>query len=316
MSHPPRKPRTTVLFLIQAKAGLPGLYRCLKHKPHVLLSYQTQTAQTHLYAPDTTWTQGRNKLIEYVKANELIYDWYIFLDEDAVFYEMTQQDGFDMFLSVLESCDYPIITVRKERFNQRYDTEGREKGRELANIIPPAVAARAPENLRWEFQTVSWFDSMFNAFSFDAFFDDNLLPYSEEFDAHAWGLSGVVTMLRANHLYRNRIMQCNGLWAKSTQSTPYPVGDWSIYRAVYGFVLDQFGVAAIEMSDAQEIKLKVGYCRSPLFHLRCFCVKTMRRMQTHYHRGKGRLYRCMPSFAQQFYQTVKKQINRARRCTG
>lgn len=277
----------------------------------MLLSYQTRTPQTAVYAPGSTWTSGRNKLVEYVKTRELIYDWYVFLDEDIVFYEMTQKDGFEMLLSVLASCDYPIVTARKERFNQRHTTDGMEKNRELAGIIPPAVAVRAPENLQWEFQTVSWFDPMFNAFSRDAFFDENLLPYSERFDADAWGLSGVITMLRANHLYRNRIMQCNGIWAKSTQSSTYPVGDWRIYRAVYRCVLDQFGVEIIEMSDAREIELQVGNYRSPWFHLRCFCVKVMRFMQARYRRGKGRLYRCLPGTVQRFYQTVKKRIKHA-----
>lgn len=79
--------KKTALFLIQAKAGLPRIYRCLRNKPHALLSYRKETADTTLYAPNTTWASGRNRLIEYVKANRLLYDWYVFLDEDVVFYE-------------------------------------------------------------------------------------------------------------------------------------------------------------------------------------------------------------------------------------
>ncbi len=74
----------TVLYLIQASAGLPKIYECLKTRSYLLLSYKEDTSDTTIYAPNTTWTGGRNRLYQYVKDNNLLYDYYVFMDEDVV----------------------------------------------------------------------------------------------------------------------------------------------------------------------------------------------------------------------------------------
>ncbi|MGU9977814.1 MAG: hypothetical protein ACNYNY_03905 [Candidatus Oxydemutatoraceae bacterium WSBS_2016_MAG_OTU14] len=48
------------------------------------MSYKEDTSDTTIYAPDTTWAGGRNRLYQYVKDNNLLYDYYVFMDEDVI----------------------------------------------------------------------------------------------------------------------------------------------------------------------------------------------------------------------------------------
>ncbi|NBP57557.1 hypothetical protein EBU71_13675 [bacterium] len=82
------------VYLIQAKGSLPSIYECLRSRDFILLSYKEQTQDSHIYFPNSTWTTGRNKLREYALNLKKKYDYYIFLDEDVVFLEKNQEDGF------------------------------------------------------------------------------------------------------------------------------------------------------------------------------------------------------------------------------
>ncbi len=259
----------TALFLVQAKAGLPRIYRCLKSKPHLLLSYQEETAETTIYAPDTTWASGRNKLFEYVKANRLRYKYYVFMDEDVVFYGRSQQNGFDALLSLLASCDYPVITARLMGLLNAIGTDN------FANHIPEALGPKGLENLQWALQTVDWFDGILNAFSHDAFHSGNLLPYPEQYDKQSWHTSQFTVILRANHHYRNRIVQCNKMPILNTGGSEYPGSGVDISgEAIYRSTLDQLGVDAIEMSTGVEIgiskkiRLDAGWCQKLWWYMR------------------------------------------------
>lgn len=272
--------KKTALFLIQAKAGLPRIYRCLKNKPHLLLSYRQETADTAIYAPDTTWTSGRNKLIEHVKANRLQYDWYVFLDEDVVFAGMSQKAGFGMFLSILSVVDHPIVTAAKGDYNRRCNQE------RLDGIVPAAMCKKGVENPRWALQTVDWFDGLFNAFSREAFFNERLLPYEEKFDGQSWWASQFITILRANHIYRNRIVQCNKICVRNTQYSDYP-RNFDAFGPACRDVLDQFGVDTIGMSAGEEVKPGARYSTPPLFNLTCRVFEITERVRCFIYGGRG-----------------------------
>lgn len=272
--------KKTALFLIQAKAGLPRIYRCLKNKPHLLLSYQKETADTAIYAPDTTWTSGRNKLIEHVKANGLQYDWYVFLDEDVVFAGMSQKAGFEMFLSVLSVTGHPVVTAAKGDYNRRCNQE------RLDGIVPAAMCKKGVENPRWALQTVDWFDGLFNAFSREAFFNERLLPYEDKFDGQSWWASQFITILRANHIYRNRIVQCNKICVRNTQYSDYARG-FEIFGAACRHALAQLGVDAVEMSAGGEVKPDARYPKPFLFNLRCRVFGITERVRRFIYGGRG-----------------------------
>ena len=73
------------LYLIQASDKLPEIYNCLRERDFILLSYKEDTEDTDIFYPNSTWTTGRNKLIEHARSLEEEYDYYICLDEDIVF---------------------------------------------------------------------------------------------------------------------------------------------------------------------------------------------------------------------------------------
>jgi len=251
----------TILFLIQARAGLPAIYRCLQARPHVLLSYQTRAADTDIYAPNTSWTAGRNRLIEYVKARNLEHDWYVFLDEDVVFTGLSQRAGFRMFESILQTVDARIVTIALGDYNRRNNQE------RLAGIVPAALCKKGVENPTWELQTVDWFDGLFNAFSHAAFYDERLLPYEDKFDGETWWASQFITILRANHCFRNNIVQCNHLSARNTQYSDYPRG-FDAFGPACRHALAGLGVDSVAMSAGKEVKPNARYWKPPLFGLR------------------------------------------------
>ena len=139
----------TTLYLIQTAKGLPELYQCLKAKNYLILSYKEQTEDTTIFAPNTTWTQGRNLLYQYVRDHNLQYDYYVFMDEDVMFKKSTrtrtrthiqnphpllqrinnavknqlilgktahfrrrQAAGFSCLEATFEAGNYPLVTLR------------------------------------------------------------------------------------------------------------------------------------------------------------------------------------------------------------
>jgi len=270
----------TVLFLIQARAGLPAIYRCLQARPHVLLSYQTRADDTDIYAPQTTWTSGRNRLIRHVKTHDLNYDWYVFLDEDVRFVGLSQRAGFDMFESVLQVVDARIVTVALGDYNRRNNQE------RLNGIVPAELCKQGVENPAWELQTVDWFDGLFNAFSHAAFYDARLLPYSDKFDGESWWASQFITILRANHCYRNRIVQCNRLTARNTQYSDYPRG-FDAFGPACRYALSELGVDTVAMSAGKEVKPNARYWRPPLLGLRRCIFTVTERARRYIYGGRG-----------------------------
>ena len=270
----------TALFLIQARAGLPAIYRCLKHRPHILLSYREPTADTTIYAPNTTWTSGRNQLIEHVKTRGLRYDWYVFLDEDVVFAGMSQRAGFEMFVSILSAVDAAIVTIAKGDYNRRNNQE------RLSGIVPAALCKKGVEHPRWELQSVDWFDGLFNAFSRAAFYDERLLPYETKFDHESWWASQFIAILRANHCYRNRIVQCNHLNARNTQYSDYPRG-FTVFGPACRHALSQLGVDSVDMSAGLEVKANARYAKPWLFNARRRVFAVTERARRFLYGGRG-----------------------------
>jgi len=93
-----------MLYMIQSSSKLPEIYECLKNKNFVLLSYKENTPETNIFYPNSTWTTGRNKLREYALNLNEKYDYYIFLDEDVVFTNYNQYEGFEKFEELI--CNY------------------------------------------------------------------------------------------------------------------------------------------------------------------------------------------------------------------
>jgi hypothetical protein len=202
------------LYLIQTSGMLPKAYDCLKTKDKVLLSYKENTKDTNIFFPNSTWTTGRNKLREYVIENNLKdYDWYIFLDDDAVFdfpkikgFQMRQKKGFEICEVILtyitdNNLDFKIaIPYHPFYFPRAFIPDGR-----------PLVSVGL------------WFDAMFNCFAKDIFFEDKIFPYDSTYDSTSWWTSQYILMHYCKW-HNIKIAQMNNLVVHSRSQSAYPRG--------------------------------------------------------------------------------------------
>ncbi len=187
------------LYLIQAASKLPDIYECLRKKEFVLLSYKEETVDTTIFYPKSTWTTGRNKLREYALTVPLTHDYYIFLDEDAVFIDYSQDDGFNKFEELLKKYRPSIANPNLEGYYGKcYGQYG-----------------------LGEAQSTVWYDGMYNAFSREAFASNKLFPYVDIFDSSAWWASQYIIIILSS-LYQFTVVMFNGFKIKNTLHSNYP----------------------------------------------------------------------------------------------
>jgi len=193
-----KKP-TTYLYIIQTASHLPEKYECLRKRDYILLSYKENTPDTTIFYPNSTWTTGRNKLREYVLEINKKYDYYIFLDEDIVFCDYSQEDGFNAFEHLLYEYK-PYIA--NPNFGSYYEHYG---NRELLG----------------EFQTTVWYDGMYNAFSHDAFTSNEIFPYIDIFDNRCWWMSQYIMIILCS-IYKNEVVFSTNIKIYNEIHSEYP----------------------------------------------------------------------------------------------
>jgi hypothetical protein len=190
------------LYLIQCSSKLPDIYDCLKNKNIVVLSYKQKSKDTTIFFPNSTWTTGRNKLREYALSLKEKYDYYIYLDEDIIFKNYTQKDGFRHFEHLLDVYK-PLIGNPQMENRGWYNNHG--------NLIKDAEA-----------QSVLCFDGIMNAYSKKIFFEDNILPYDTHFDKTNWWGSQIMTWIKCHYYYKNKVILFPQLMIRNSQSSDYP----------------------------------------------------------------------------------------------
>ena len=193
--------KRTVLYIIQAKSGLPEIYECLRNRDFVLLSYQENASDTTIFYPNSTWTSGRNKLREYILTLTKKYDYYIFLDEDVTFSGYSQEDGFNHFEELITLYNPFIATPNYGNYYIHYTYN---------NDLPLGEA-----------QTTIWFDSVCNAFSKEAFFSDILFPYMDMYDDRSWQMSQFIMIMLCS-IYNKQVILFNNFKLINNIHGKYP----------------------------------------------------------------------------------------------
>ena len=176
--------------------------------------YMTQTegalpkAYEVCYYPNSTWTTGRNRLIEEVKKQEKdTYLYYILLDDDLIFETGSFRKFERMLLKYRPAIGIPQCWGHNETF----------------------------QNLEMEAHTVYKFDAAFNAFHKDVFFDDILFPYIIDFDDKLWWHSQLLLIHIANQFYD--ILQFNNIQVINEGHHHYPRGT-EYFRAIENWLLE------------------------------------------------------------------------------
>lgn len=190
------------LYLIQCSSKLPDIYSCLKNKNIVVLSFKEETEDTTIFFPNSTWTTGRNKLREYALSLEDRYDYYIYLDEDILFKNISQKDGFRHFEHLLDIYK-PLIGNPQMENKGWYNSHG--------NLIKNAEA-----------QSVVCFDGIMNAYSKEIFFENTIFPYDDHFDKTNWWGSQIMTWIKCNYYYKDKVTLFPQLKIRNTCSSDYP----------------------------------------------------------------------------------------------
>jgi FkbM family methyltransferase len=200
------------LYIIQAPSKLPDIYNCLKKRNYVLLSFKENTEDTTIFYPNSTWTTGRNKLREHIMNLKQIYDYYIFLDEDVVFSNYSQEDGFNKFEELIKKYK-PFIA--NPNFGVYYTRHG---------IVLPSEA-----------QNTVWFDGLCNAFSQDAFFSNIIFPYVDKFDNQSWWMSQYAMIILCS-VYNKDVILFPDLNVHNAVHSEYPKND--VFKQTEEYVLN------------------------------------------------------------------------------
>jgi hypothetical protein len=198
------------LYIIQTSSKLPEIYHCLRSREFVLLSFKENTPDTTIFYPQSTWTTGRNKLREYILTMKKQYDYYIFLDEDVVFSQYSQKDGFNKFEELIQIYK-PYIA------NPNYD----------------GYYTNHNGNLLGEAQTTIWFDGMCNAFSKEAFFSNIIFPYIDIFDSKSWWVSQYIMIILCS-IHNKEVVLFNHLKVTNEIHSEYPKLD--VFKEAEEFV--------------------------------------------------------------------------------
>ncbi len=279
----------TVLYLIQSSAGLPKIYECLKTRSYLLLSYKEDTSDTTIYAPDTTFAEGRNRLYQYVKDNNLLYDYYVFMDEDIVLKKTKSilcPNISSFEYSAIRSA-YSCVSPNSLRskwplrslFNcYSYQLEEQEAGfenfEESLKLGYPIVTmnyydliyikddqdAYSKENSRglsWPLRTAVLLDNLLIGLHQEVFFANTVLPYTEKYDADSWCVSSAIFTKKAHHYYLDKIMQNNQYTMLNTHHSshsPLEFFQTGKMTQIYTELCAELGVDKTQNSKTKEIK--------------------------------------------------------------
>lgn len=190
---PEKNPR--FIYLVQTASSLPANYSCLdKNNSDVVYITWRDRVNESTFFPNTTWTQGRNQLIELAKEKGGDYLYYIFLDDDLTI----NKEKVDLFERMLMKYLPAIAAPRMWGHNQ------------------------SCEDLQEETHTVYAFDAAMNAFHSSVVFDNILFPYIDNFDDESWWYSQLILLHLANVFYDGYILQFNNVHVLNEGHQDYP----------------------------------------------------------------------------------------------
>lgn len=197
--QPPR-----LLYLIQSARRLPeemeqGFAAAGAHFHGLTFRERVQDSR-YSFAPGSTWTSGRNLLLQRIRPDLEQFDYVVLMDDDVRFENASFGEGLLRFQQLLADHQ-PEIAAVATPWHQGF-----------GHYFTPDQACT----------TVGGFDALFNAFRRDVLLDGVLFPYIECFDHSSWWSSQLVLMQLASRYYT--ITQFNELSAKSLNSSAYPRG--------------------------------------------------------------------------------------------
>ena len=213
------------LYLTQCSSSLPVFYNWMED--YILLSYKERTDQTHIFCPDTTWTEGRNLLRQFIINDKRLcdYDYYCFIDEDILPYNSNMD--ISTFWHDLEEEIY------KNKFRIATPKHwGYSKGRFIIDDLESKN--HIIDSDLYFYQVVDFYDAACNYFCNEVFMDSRLFDYDSTYDSRSWYASQFIHILKSNHFFRDSAVQLNMFKVKNTQNSNYPRENWKrLFLEIY-----------------------------------------------------------------------------------
>ena len=211
--------RHNILYLIQTEQCIPPYFQLndVFGIPNlgfevIVLSYREaclDSSMPHVqYLLDnrTTWTTGRNALLEAAMNRNQTYLYYVFMDDDFTLGDPRQQPAgpWRRFENALRSYEPAVAAI---------DIGWVPKLRDFH--VEKQCSGNAAE-----FIGTVWFDAICNAFHYKAI--RHILPYDPTFDQQTWWASQMSVIIRSEVLFRGQVVLHLELFGDNPKHRPYP----------------------------------------------------------------------------------------------
>jgi hypothetical protein len=160
-----------------------------------------------IYLPNSTWTTGRNKMIEYALIGDTIYDYVCFMDDDISF----RAGGFTNCEIDLLKHNFLIYAPYLEGYGDYH---------------------QFPSHTR---SSTLWYDAICNYIKYDLLKDNRLFPYVSKYDNISWWFSQLILIFNTALYYPAEIILTKETVITNNGHNQYPrSADWGfVYRDYY-----------------------------------------------------------------------------------
>jgi hypothetical protein len=178
-------PKKQFIYLMQGQASLVESYFDLDERDNadaIFITYD-KALDGAIFYPDSTWAEGRNRLLETALKREP-YQYYIFCDDDILFERGSWEEFEQSLLEYKPGVAVPIFP----------------KTRNSALKFPKLKSQSFFNN-----------DEQLMAFHRDVVLDDLVLPYQTRFDKENWWASCEIQQILLQNFYPYDILQFNSI---------------------------------------------------------------------------------------------------------
>ncbi|MBI5589296.1 MAG: hypothetical protein HY881_02315 [Deltaproteobacteria bacterium] len=191
------------VYMIQSESDMPYCDLPDEHNDIILLTWKKPSDRKGaIYYPQSTWNEGRNRLLKEAVSRNAEYLYYIFLDGDC----LVKEDGELARALNIKLCGNPFRTFEKYLLEwepavgySRYSWQYEKPGAEV--------------NLGYNF------DALFNAFHREAI--SFLLPYYTGYDCESWLYSQHIINHLTALLYNSHRIQFNVITTRNANRKSY-----------------------------------------------------------------------------------------------
>ena len=156
-----------------------------------------------IYLPRSTWTEGRNELIEWAKQQPE-FDYYILMDDDIQFE-----------LGNYERIEYEISELSPYYYCPEY------VGYYNESVVKEFLSPQLQYKDICYNKTV-WSDAICSCFHKKLFFDDFILPYEARYDSITWWISQAILFNKVAYKYPNNSIVSRTVKILNTNHGEYP----------------------------------------------------------------------------------------------